>query len=99
MLRVNNQDVESIEVYNEEDYENIKSFKIKQDDDIQIILKEIYEFIKHSKQIDDREFGYKGGMHYYIELETINNSYGPYKIVKLRNNDKYKITNYTYKLQ
>ena len=46
MLRVNNQDVESIEVYNEEDYENIKSFKIKQDDDIQIVLKEIYEFIK-----------------------------------------------------
>ena len=94
MLRVTNQDVESIEVYNEEDYENIKSYKVKQDDDIQILLKEIYDFIKYSKQIDDREFGYKGGMHYFIKLETLDTFYELYQIVKIRNSDKYKITKY-----
>lgn len=94
MLKVAGNIVTSIEVYNEEDYENIKSFKVNQDDNIQTLLETVYNYIIELKK-SDRKFGYWDKFHYYIELETANDSFGPYKIVKLRNSNVYKIHRYT----
>ncbi len=89
MLKIGNEDVVTITVKTFE-YEEVKAFKINQDNDIQKQLAEIYEFIKYCKKCDIEEMGYK--LDYIITLETATNSYGDYNIRKHHNN-VYSIVN------
>lgn len=94
MLKIDNKVVEEIIVNNTAggEKEEIKSFKISQEEDIQKKLEEIYKYIKDIKEFDKRQ-NIADGLKYYIELQTIDGKYGDYKIVKHKNN-RYSIEKY-----
>lgn len=84
MLKIANKDVLNINVMEENDGE-IKTFSVNQQQNIQSLLREIYNFIKECKKADI-EIGFnKNELKYYIELETGDKIYSPYKIIKHRN--------------
>ena len=90
MIKLDGNDAIALNIYNYEDNELIKSFRIKQEEDAQILLKEVYDFIVDAQKSDLEIIGYK--LHYYIELETSDKIYGNYVIVKHRNG-KYSFAN------
>lgn len=87
MLKIDSKVVEEIIVsYSDcDNEEEIKSFSISQEEDIQKKLEEIYNYIKEVKNFDKRQNIGKD-LKYYIELQTADTKYGNYRIVKHRDN-------------